>query len=38
LLKPEDLAGLHGKNERIPVAELERGEKILNRLVSEMLQ
>ncbi len=38
LLKPEDLAGLHGKDERIPVAELERGEKILDRVVSEILQ
>ena len=38
LLKPEDLAGLHGKNERIPVAELDRGEKILNGVVSEILR
>ena len=37
LLKPSDLAGLHGKDERIPVAELERGEKILHRVVQEML-
>jgi acetylornithine deacetylase/succinyl-diaminopimelate desuccinylase-like protein len=38
LLKPEDLAGLHGKDERIPVDELERGEKILNGVISELLQ
>ncbi|HKX12917.1 MAG TPA: M20/M25/M40 family metallo-hydrolase [bacterium] len=38
LLKPEDLAGLHGKDERIPVDELKRGEKILNGVVSELLQ
>lgn len=29
LVKLEDIEGLHGKNERIPVSELVRGEKIL---------
>ncbi len=33
LIQPKDLAGLHGKNEAIPVAELERGEKVLWDLV-----
>lgn len=33
LIQPKDLAGLHGKDEAIPVAELERGEKILWDLV-----
>lgn len=34
LIKPEDVAGLHGKDEAIPVAELARGEKILWDLVT----
>lgn len=37
LLKPEDLEGLHGKDERIPVPEMERGAAILHRLVSELV-
>ncbi|MCE9626172.1 MAG: M20/M25/M40 family metallo-hydrolase [Deltaproteobacteria bacterium] len=29
MIQPEDLEGLHGKNERVPIPELQRGEKIL---------
>jgi acetylornithine deacetylase/succinyl-diaminopimelate desuccinylase-like protein len=29
VITPEDLGGLHGKNERIPLAELEKGEQII---------
>lgn len=29
LVGPEEMAGLHGKNERVPIAELDRGERIL---------
>lgn len=36
LLEMKDLEGLHGKDERIPVKELARGEKILYQLVADL--
>jgi len=34
LIQPEDLEGLHGKNERVPASELQRGENILWDMVT----
>lgn len=36
LITPEDLEGLHGKNERLPLAELSRGEAVLWDLVHSL--
>lgn len=36
LMAPEDLGGLHGKNERIPVKELQRGKAVLWDLVNSL--
>ena len=36
LITMEDIAGLHGKDERIPVAELAKGEKILMEFVKRV--
>lgn len=36
LLPPEELSGLHGKNERIPMNGLERGAEILYDIVKRM--
>jgi len=34
LIKPEDLSGLHGKNERVPLAGIKSGESVLWNLVN----
>jgi acetylornithine deacetylase/succinyl-diaminopimelate desuccinylase-like protein len=36
MIEMEDIAGLHGKNERIPVAEIPKGEKILMEFVKKI--